>query len=210
LTRLRKNISRDGASSVNEFTERLANRLRVSDADVITADEIKDWPGDKFDELVAAGVLTEIEHAKGVICSESEENCYVEPAVRTYPDGKMVGVYVCCDPDIGRIEVDLDRLRQWRINAPKLEKLGYCVDTGPDPQDEFITVLQASILLDADKGTISRLATDDKIKHNGETGAKRRISKLSILLLKDERENEQIKRDFDEYRDDIKKVPDKH
>ncbi len=109
---------------MNEFLKQLAERLQVFGADIISADEIADWPTGKLDELVEAGILTEIQHSKGVVCRECEENCFIEPDIRTIPDtGAATGIFVCTrNPDIGRIEVDLDRLRQWEIDKDKLPK----------------------------------------------------------------------------------------
>lgn len=197
---------------MDEFLKQLAERLQIPEADIISADETADWATGKLNELVEAGVLAEIQHSKGVVCSECEENCFIEPNIRTNPNtDEATGVFVCTrNPDIGRIEIDIDRQRRWRINKGKLKKLGYCVETGPDPEDTFITVQQASKILNVDKGTISRLATEGKIKHNGETGNKRRISKLSILLLKDDREVELLMKDVDDLRKDIGRIPKKH
>ena len=107
---------------MDEFLAKLAERLQTSDADTVSADETKDWPDGKLDELIAAGILTEIGHAKGVICNQCGENHYIEPDIRTSPDCKTVGVCIC--PDVGRVEIDLNRLRQWQINKDELEKLG--------------------------------------------------------------------------------------
>lgn len=111
---------------MDKFLQQLANRLQIPDADIITADKIANWPHGKLDELLSEGILTEIEHATGVICDQCEESCYREPDIRTYPNGDTIGVFVCPSrDDIGRIEVDLDRLRQWKISGEKLEALGY-------------------------------------------------------------------------------------
>jgi DNA-binding CsgD family transcriptional regulator len=112
---------------VDEFLAKLAERLQVFGAGIISAGEITDWPTGKLEELVEAGVLVEIQHSKGVVCSECEENCFIEPDIRTIPDtGEVTGVFVCTrNPDIGRIKVDLNRLRQWKISGEKLEALGY-------------------------------------------------------------------------------------
>ena len=112
---------------MDRFLEQLAKRLQVYDGDIIRADETKDWPEGKLDELIKTGVLTEIQHSKGVVCDECEENCFIEPDIRTNPDtGNATGVFICTrNPDIGRIEVDLNRLRQWKISGEKLEALGY-------------------------------------------------------------------------------------
>lgn len=112
---------------MDKFLQQLADRLQIPDSEIITADETKDWPTGKLDELVETGVLAEIQHFKGVVCSECEENCFIEPDIRTIPDtGAATGVFVCTRrEDIGRIEVDLNRLRQWKISGEKLEALGY-------------------------------------------------------------------------------------
>lgn len=106
--------------------KQLAERLRTYDSEIITADEVADWPEGKLDELVSEGILNEIQHASGVVCDQCQENCPIEPDRRTIPKiGKAVGVFVCTrNPDIGRIEVDLNRLRQWRIDKDKLQQLG--------------------------------------------------------------------------------------
>jgi hypothetical protein len=108
---------------VDRFLEQLAERLQVYDADTVSADETKDWPDGKLDELIAAGILAEIRHAKGIICNQCGENHYIEPDIRTSPGCKTVGVCIC--PDVGRIEIDLNRLRQWQIDKKKLARLGY-------------------------------------------------------------------------------------
>jgi excisionase family DNA binding protein len=192
---------------VDELLAKLAERLQIYDSEIITADEIKDWPAGKLDELVEMGVLAEVEHSKGIVCDECEEGCFIEPEMRS---DSTTGVFVCPRrEDIGRIEVDLERLRRWKIGGEKLQSLGYRVDSGPEPEDELITVQEAANLSGMDRGTISKLASENKIKHNGETGTKRRISKLSILIYKNNRETEQLKKDFDDYREDLRKIPDK-
>ncbi|MFC1792735.1 hypothetical protein ACFL3Q_04030 [Planctomycetota bacterium] len=112
---------------MDKFLQQLADRLQIPNSEIITADETKNWPTGKLDELLEAGILAEIQHSKGVICNECEENCFIEPDIRTNPDtGKATGIFVCTrNPDIGRIEVDLNRLRQWKISGEKLGDLGY-------------------------------------------------------------------------------------
>ena len=163
MTKLRKNISSDGASSGKEFTDQLANRLRVVRSEVVTADEIEDWPGDTLDELVAAGILTEIEHAKGFVCRESEEHCFIEPTIRTYPGGKRAGVYVCCNPGVGRVEVELGRLRRWRIDRRKLWKMVYGFDSEwqmpwDDDASEYIGLQDAVNLANNDSITVKKMS----------------------------------------------------
>ncbi|MFX0203207.1 MAG: hypothetical protein ACFFCW_44455 [Candidatus Hodarchaeota archaeon] len=63
---------------MDSFLRQLTGRLQVYDSEVISADEMADWPDGKVDELVSAGILTEIEHSKGVVCNQCEEECYIE------------------------------------------------------------------------------------------------------------------------------------
>lgn len=150
---------------MGDFLQQLADRLKTADADVVSADEIADWPVGKIDELVKTGVLEEIQQAKGLVCCECEENCYIEPDVRTHPDtGKATGVYICTNnPDIGRIEIDLDRLKQWKINTQKLSELGYQVQVGwvvpwDETNTEYFTLKEAVNLANDDSITIKAMS----------------------------------------------------
>lgn len=150
---------------MDDFLKQLAERLRIPDSEIVAGDEVKHWPDGKLDQLVAAGILTEIEHAKGVVCDRCEENCYIEPDIRTYPDGsKTIGVFVCTrNPDIGRFEVDLNRLRQWRINKRKLWQLVYGVDSEwqvpwDDDNSEYIPLQEAVNLANDDSITVKSMS----------------------------------------------------
>ncbi len=109
------------------FLAQLAKRLRIPDADVVTGDEIRGWPDGRLEELLAQGVLQEIEHGTTVICDQCDEHCSIEPHRRTDPQTrKAVGVHICmCEEAGGRIEIDLDRLRRWKINRRRLANMGY-------------------------------------------------------------------------------------
>ncbi len=155
---------------MDELLKQLAERLQVPEADIISADETADWPTGKLDELVETGVLAEIQHSKGVVCRECEENCFIVPDIRTIPDtGEATGIFVCTrNPDIGRIEVDLNRLRQWRIIAQKLSELGYQVQLGwiapwNETNTGYFTLKEAVSLANDDSITVksmSRLLED--------------------------------------------------
>lgn len=155
---------------MDEFLKQLAERLQVPEADIISADETTNWPTGKLDELVEAGILAEIQHSKGVVCSECEENCTIEPDIRTITDtGAATGIFVCTrNPDIGRVEVDLNRLRQWRISAQKMSELGYQVQLGwivpwNETNTEYFTLKEAVSLANDDSiavRSMSRLLED--------------------------------------------------
>ena len=155
---------------MDKFLQQLADRLQIPDSEIITADETNDWPEGRLDELVSKGILDEIEHASGLVCDQCEENCYIEPNIRTNPNtGEKTGVFVCTrNPDIGRITVDLNRLRQWRLSSQKLSDLGYQVQLGwiapwNETNTEYFTLKEAVSLANDDSLTVkgmSRLLED--------------------------------------------------
>jgi hypothetical protein len=146
---------------VNHFLEKLAERLQVYGSEIITADEIGDWPDGKLDELISEGILTEIEHSEGVVCDQCEENCYIKPDIRTIPEtGEAIGVFVCTrNPDISRFDIDLNRLRQWKINKKKLWELVFGFNSEwqvpwDETNTEYFTLKDAVSLANDDSITI--------------------------------------------------------
>jgi len=111
---------------VDGFLAQLAKRLRIPDGEIVTGDEIRDWPDGKVQELVNEGILEQIEPGTTVVCDQCDEHCPIEPPRRTDPrTGKVVSVHNCMHETAGgRIEIDLDRLRRWRISESKLRELG--------------------------------------------------------------------------------------
>ncbi len=150
---------------MDEFLKQLAGRLQVPDSEIVTADETRDWLQGRLDELLSQKILTEIGHGREVVCDECEENCSIEPNIRTIPGtDERVGAFVCTrNPDIGRIEVDLDRLRQWRINKKKLWKLVYGFESEwqvpwDDDNSEYIPLQEAVNLANDDSITVRKMS----------------------------------------------------
>lgn len=78
-------------------------------------------------------------------------------------------------------------------------------------KDEMITITEAAKLLGVNAGMVSRWTTDGIIKNNGEAKRKRRLSKISVLLLKDKREREDRLKDAADVLQDMEhKIPDRH
>jgi hypothetical protein len=155
---------------VDGFLAQLAKRLRVPDADIVTGDEIRDWPDGRLEELLAERVLQEIEHGTTVVCDQCDEHCPIEPQMRTDPQtDKAVGVYICMREEVGgRMEIDLDRLRKWQIDKRKLWKLVYGFDSEwevpwDDDVEAYIPLQEAVNLASDDSITVrgmSRLLED--------------------------------------------------
>ena len=112
---------------MGDLLARLAQRLHIPDGDIVTGDEIRDWPDGELLRLLDERILRPIESGRTVVCDQCDERCSVEPQRRTDPGtGKVVGVHLCMHEESGgRIEIDLDRLRRWKINERKLSQMGY-------------------------------------------------------------------------------------
>jgi excisionase family DNA binding protein len=76
---------------------------------------------------------------------------------------------------------------------------------------EWMTITQASRLLGVNKGTVSRWADEGKIQDNKQKGKKRKVSKISVLLMKDKREHEDTLKDAAEVlQDRASKIPNRY
>lgn len=112
---------------MDELLCQFAKRCRLPESSIVTADEASNWPNGVLEELLSKTILKEVEPARTVICDQCPDNCTIQPDRRDDPaTGKTIGVFVCYqEPEIGRMEIDLQRLRRWKIDAEKLKELGY-------------------------------------------------------------------------------------
>ena len=78
----------------------------------------------------------------------------------------------------------------------------------PPESDEgqWITVSEAADITGVHKGTISRWIREGKIPTNGKKGRHRRVSKTAVLLLKQAREDKELKQDIEDLRKDAKRI----
>ena len=82
------------------------------------------------------------------------------------------------------------------------------VDIPPDGDGQWITVTAAAKLLNKSPGTISNWATIGKVRDNGKKYHQRRILKADVLLIKQEIEDNDAKKDADDEWQD-KKIMDR-
>lgn len=82
--------------------------------------------------------------------------------------------------------------------------------TTAEGRDEFITFKEAALLLGVSKGTVSRWVKETKIKDNGKIGHERRVSKSAVLILKNEREQQDLVKDAAELHRDAAKIRSMH
>jgi hypothetical protein len=71
--------------------------------------------------------------------------------------------------------------------------------------DEWITFAQATEILAVSKPTLTRWADDGKIQSNGQKGRLRKLNKISVLLQKQAMEDQAVRQDIKDLREDAKK-----
>jgi hypothetical protein len=107
---------------MNDAPKELWSRADA-DEPVFTRDELHRWPGEVFERLTRMGLLREIEKADYFMCDNCAEPHSAEiiwiSNVRS-PTG-MSPIIGC--PEVGAIDVDAERLRQWMVDVPKLAEL---------------------------------------------------------------------------------------
>ena len=113
---------------MSSLTEYLAKKIMLSGSELVSFDELKEWPTDEVEKAKADGKLIRTEDADGIICRQCPEGCWKEVEART-KGGRAVGVFYCEDDDCGGlIEVEIERLGQWEIigeKKPKEEKTAH-------------------------------------------------------------------------------------
>ena len=97
--------------------QRLLDRLAAGDV-VIGFDEARRWDQCQWRQLLGLGLLRETELAPGVVCDECGDPHWAEVHWVT------PGIKACfgCATE-GVIDIELDRLRQWRIDADRVAGL---------------------------------------------------------------------------------------
>lgn len=97
--------------------QRLLDRLAAGEL-TICGDEVRRWDKKQWQEILGLGLLREIELAESVLCDQCG-NAHWAGIFWVTP-----GVKACfgCDTE-GVIEIEIDRLRQWRIDADRIAGL---------------------------------------------------------------------------------------
>ncbi len=72
-----------------------------------------------------------------------------------------------------------------------------------NPSDEWITFKEAAVILGVSKPAVSKWANRELIEDNGKTGQARRLKLSSVLLMKNQREEEPLKKDILDLRRDL-------
>jgi hypothetical protein len=105
---------------------------------VLTHDDIERMPDATRDELLDAGLLVPHRTAQSIMCDACAAGHAEEVETVMYPNGRTC-LFIYC-PENGRLEIEPDRLRQWRprygivaeLIADSLDATGGCREILPE------------------------------------------------------------------------------
>lgn len=155
---------------------------------VISADEASAWPPGLLNDLVQRGIVKATDNAQAVTCDACGHD-HVEPV--TYLPGALDGevrAFIPC-PDVGRVRVDLNRLRQWAVDAEKLKSLtGW---TPPQPEQDVdsirMTITEAAKFVGVTDRTIREWRANGKLQIREDANGYLLFSKSTLQILRDSR-----------------------
>jgi len=97
----------------------LLHRLKAGASLYIGGRELSDWPAESVAALKSARLLVKARPATRLECPGCEQQCY--KPVELYPaeGARPARAYIICDEpeDMGRIQLDLADLEQWRVSG---------------------------------------------------------------------------------------------
>ena len=187
--------------------EQLVRLADNGDNSIVFAANLTFLDKNEIEDLEKRNILLFRGYSDEIPCNRCHKGSCTVPLKRVeYPDGRKTGVGMCPDPDQGeRFEFELDKLRYWEINKAKLKELGHWPE---EPDDGYITFQEAADILGIEKGTVSKWSNKGRFKDNGRSGQLRRLLLSSVLLVKHEEEEKDIKKDVRELRRDAKNIRD--
>ena len=91
-------------------------------------DTVQQWLDGALGTLLDSGILTDAKPALSVECRECTNRCFMDVHQLSGGDNKPARAFVICDDpemqgQMGRIEIPMERLRQWRVTALQLAKV---------------------------------------------------------------------------------------
>jgi excisionase family DNA binding protein len=109
---------------------------------------------------------------------------------------------------IGNLELKIENVEKNNLDSrlpPSPKGFGGTGRGNDKTEDEWITFAQAAEILGVSKPTLTRWADDGKIQCNGKKGRLRKLNKVSVLLAKQAVEDEAVRQDIRELRQDARK-----
>ena len=113
-------------SAIDYFTL-LLRQLAAIDGDtlLISNEERVEVPDDVWTTMVQLKIVQQVQHAKSVICDGCEENCVRPAHIYLATVKSPARAFVVCDmrEDVGRVNVDFERLNQWQVSEQQLAEM---------------------------------------------------------------------------------------
>ncbi|MEW8014885.1 MAG: hypothetical protein AB2807_08905 [Candidatus Sedimenticola endophacoides] len=95
---------------------------------VVGWDAAQQWPDGALAKLLGAGILSKAKPALSIECRECANRCFMEVHQLPGRDKKPTRAFIVCDDaemqgQMGRIEIPLERLQQWKVTALQLARV---------------------------------------------------------------------------------------
>ena len=112
-----------GELTFHDTLIRILNRIDTPSEPVFSNDEIS-WSDDDQAQLTELGILRMAEYAQSIVCDGCEKACIEEVIFINEPVDRNQKAYISCTKrdDIGRIPINTDHLKRWRIDLNGLAK----------------------------------------------------------------------------------------
>lgn len=103
----------------------LRMEMMAEGSNAFTADEIARWPEGTLDLFVRQRLLSLTTPAQQAVCDGCEEGCFMPVEVPPAETPLSTAPFIICNQrdDIGRVRVDPNRLRRWRVDPSLLGRL---------------------------------------------------------------------------------------
>lgn len=107
-------------AALTELLERLGAQQGA--AVHIGGDELNTWPADAVAAMKSARILVKTRPASSIVCPGCERECVMPVHIFPSENGRPARAFIACDKpeDMGRIEVELGALEQWRTTDEAL------------------------------------------------------------------------------------------
>ena len=120
------------------MTETLRLILRLAERHgslpVFAADDTRPWAPGAREAMIDRAILKEIEPAQIAYCDGCIDQHPLDVDIRNYPTG-VLGVAKC--PECGRVNIPLERLRQWQLASIGLAQSVMIAIGSSGPLDEI-------------------------------------------------------------------------
>jgi len=102
----------------------LRTEMMAAGSNAFTADEVARWPEGALEFFVRQRLLSPATPAQQVVCDGCEEGCFMPVEIPSAGAPLSMAPFIICNQrdDIGRVRVDLNRIRRWRVDPSLLAR----------------------------------------------------------------------------------------